>query len=60
MVAEKEGALGSREDVAQEELEEEEKKGSKEPLLGKVVKSLARIYRLNTIFELDLELRPVQ
>ena len=44
MVVETEGALGSREDIAQEELEEEEKKGSKEPLLGKVVKSLARIY----------------
>jgi len=40
------GAVGSREDFAQEELEEEEelKKGSNEPLLGKVAKSLARIY----------------
>ena len=39
-------AVGSREDVAQEILEEEEeqKKGSNEPLLGKVTKSLARIY----------------
>ena len=46
MLVETGGALGSREDVAQEELEEEDeqKKGSNEPLLGKVAKSLARIY----------------
>lgn len=39
-------AVGSREDVVQKVLEEEEeqKKGSNEPLLGKVAKSLARIY----------------
>ena len=46
LFVEPEGAVGSREDVVQEELEEEEeqKKGSNEPLLGKVAKSLARIY----------------
>lgn len=39
-------AVGSREDVVQKVLEEEEeqKKGSNEPLLGKVAKSLAIIY----------------
>lgn len=46
MLVEIGGAVGSREDVAQEELEEddEQKKGSNEPLLGKVAKSLARNY----------------
>ena len=58
MLVEPGRAVGSREDVAQEILEEEEeqKKGSNEPLLGKVAKRLARIYWLGYIhnFELDV------